>query len=255
MAAQMNYNFTIIIPHKNIPALLERCLISIPIREDIQVLVIDDNSNPCIVDFASFPGCSRPHTEVYFTKEGKGAGYARNIGLQHAKGKWVLFADADDFFTDSLSEILDLYKNSESEVVLFPITTANSDTLKEEKRESYFNQAIFNRSYSNQEKLIFTVSPWSKLIKRSFIERNNLFFEETLYANDVMFSVKIGIQSKLIAIDVNHCLYTLTVRNGSLTTIKDDTALFSRLQTAIRANLYLKEHNHAEWMQQRTVAF
>ena len=47
-------NYSIIIPHKNIPNLLQRCLDSIPNREDVQIIVVDDNSDPNIVDLISF---------------------------------------------------------------------------------------------------------------------------------------------------------------------------------------------------------
>ena len=67
-------NYSIIIPHKNIPNLLQRCLDSIPNREDVQIIVVDDNSDPNIVDFDKFPGLNRCNVEVIFTKEGKGAG-------------------------------------------------------------------------------------------------------------------------------------------------------------------------------------
>ena len=40
----MNPTFCIIIPHYDIPVLLMRCLKSIPVTEDIQVIVVDDNS-------------------------------------------------------------------------------------------------------------------------------------------------------------------------------------------------------------------
>jgi len=43
--------FTIIIPHKEIPDLLIRCLKSIPVSEDIQVIVVDDNSSEADVIF------------------------------------------------------------------------------------------------------------------------------------------------------------------------------------------------------------
>jgi len=43
--------FTIIIPHKDIPDLLIRCLKSIPVSEDIQVIVVDDNSSDADVIF------------------------------------------------------------------------------------------------------------------------------------------------------------------------------------------------------------
>ena len=62
-------NYSIIIPHKNIPNLLQRCLDSIPNREDVQIIVVDDNSDPNIVDFDKFPGLNRSNVEVIFTKE------------------------------------------------------------------------------------------------------------------------------------------------------------------------------------------
>lgn len=81
MTKNTSYHYSIIIPHKNTPRLLERCLYSIPTWDEIQIIIIDDNSNSESVDFSHFPGNGRKNTEVLFTKEGKGAGYARNIGL------------------------------------------------------------------------------------------------------------------------------------------------------------------------------
>ena len=93
----MNYLYSIIIPHKNSPELLSRCLDSIPNRDDLQVVIVDDNSDENIVDFSIFPGLSRKNTNVIFNKESRGAGYARNLGLAESNSKWLLFADADDY--------------------------------------------------------------------------------------------------------------------------------------------------------------
>ena len=40
----MQPSYSIIIPHYNIPSLLRRCLDSIPHRDDVQVIVVDDKS-------------------------------------------------------------------------------------------------------------------------------------------------------------------------------------------------------------------
>ena len=37
--------YSIIIPYKNCPALLNRCIDSIPQRDDVQIIVVDDNSD------------------------------------------------------------------------------------------------------------------------------------------------------------------------------------------------------------------
>ena len=122
------YNYTIIIPHKNIPTLLQRCLNSIPERPDVQVIVVDDNSDPAVVDFENFPGKDRKNTEIYLTKEGKGAGYARNVGLRHAKGEWLLFADADDFYTENAFIILDKYVEADVDIVFYNVSTDKPNT-------------------------------------------------------------------------------------------------------------------------------
>ena len=49
-------NYSIIIPHKNIPELLQRCLDSIPRRVDVQIFVVDDNSALVKVVFWHFAG-------------------------------------------------------------------------------------------------------------------------------------------------------------------------------------------------------
>lgn len=92
-------NYSIIIPHKNSTVLLERCLKSIPCRKDVQVIVVDDNSENQEELNAVVGGFSQ--VELILT-QGGGAGHARNEGLKYIRGKWVLFADADDFITRML---------------------------------------------------------------------------------------------------------------------------------------------------------
>ena len=82
-----NFKYSIIIPHKNNPDLLTRCLASIPQRDDLQIVVVDDNSDPSIVDFDNFPIKNDEKNIVVFDKSGKGAGRARNIGVEKASGE------------------------------------------------------------------------------------------------------------------------------------------------------------------------
>ena len=90
--------FTIIIPHKDIPELLDRCLRSIPHREDIQIIVVDDGSYD--VDAVKIVEKSFPWVLFIYEKNSCGPGVARNRGLEKANGEWIVFADADDYFGD-----------------------------------------------------------------------------------------------------------------------------------------------------------
>lgn len=210
-------NYSIIIPHKNIPDLLQRCLDSIPSREDVQIIVVDDNSDPQIVNFDNFPGKDNPQVELYFTKEGKGAGYARNVGLQHARGKWILFSDADDFFTENIGYLLDKYLNSDFEIIYFKITSVDCKTRKPSKRGDIVNNTIQRAIDTNNEDVLKfqRLEPWGKFISHQLIQNNHIVFDETIAANDLMFSVVSA--SLAVSVSVEKMpLYCLTARYGSL---------------------------------------
>ena len=129
MSPVSNIHYSIIIPHKNLPSLLVRCLDSIPKRDDIQVIVVDDNSSSEIVDFNNFPGKGRENVEVYFTHRSGGTGYAQNIGLEHAVGKWVLFIGADDFFTEEVNSFLDRMVDAPEDLIVFDHRSVLSDDV------------------------------------------------------------------------------------------------------------------------------
>lgn len=211
--------YSIIIPHKNIPELLNRCLRSIPIRDDVQVIVVDDNSDPNKVDFSTFPGLNHPNTEVYLTTEGKGAGYARNVGLSKAKGRWLVFADADDFFNDCLDDMLDKYKEITADLIFFQTNSVDNETLEPIKsRGEKYNNWIRESSMSGKilEEMRYRLySPWGKFFSHQLIKDYKIKFDVVFSSNDVMFSTLSGHTANKILIDLNY-LYCSTIRKGSL---------------------------------------
>lgn len=212
------YNYSIIIPHKNLPALLQRCLDSIPARDDVQIIVVDDDSNPGIVDFENFPGLDRANTEVYFDKTGRGAGHARNIGLQHAKGKWLVFADADDFFADGFLDVMDASSQTTSDIVYFNSRSVMSDDVNcpscRDERPYLFQQFV-----QTGDESLFRCDcpqPWGRMTRRSFSELIKARFDETKYSNDYYYDIYTGVKAG--SIDVNDAVvYIVTERTGSLT--------------------------------------
>ncbi len=246
----MCYNYSIIIPHHNIPRLLCRCLSSIPRRKDIQIIVVDDNSSTDIVDFNTFPGLDDPLVEVYFTKEGKGAGYARNIGLQHAKGKWLLFADADDYFLDNAFELCDKHLNSNYDIVYFCADSVNSDTGERVDRYKIYNKYIdacdnVSSKVINMLKFRHDV-PWGKMIRHSLVVDNRLKFGETRFCNDTLFSTLIALKATLIYAEKTQ-LYCVTERIGSLITSTTLDAYYIRYEVILKKNKLLRENGFLEY--------
>lgn len=210
--------FSIIIPHFDIPDLLMRCLKSIPVSKDIQVIVVDDNSPEADTYLEKYPELSRPYLEFIRTTKGGGAGYARNVGLDHAKGKWLLFADADDFFVEGMYDMILSYNDSEADIIIFKMKSVLSDNVNiEDVRDINLNRVI-DQYFLDGDDWPIRVKldiPWSKLIKRDLINKYNIRFDEVMYANDILFSIQSGYHAKSINV-VNTVLYVCTLRSNSL---------------------------------------
>lgn len=240
MSNKNNYNFTIIIPHKNIPNLLQRCLDSIPISNEIQIIIVDDNSDPQKVNFDNFPGLNREHTEIYLTKEGKGAGYARNVGITHAKGKWLLFADADDFFTPQLADILKSHVDSEYDLIVFDSYSVLSETLqKTEKREEVID--LYLKTLDENILRYVSHCVWGKMFKRQIIINKNIRCDEVPASNDVLFAGLMGIYASKIFFD-RRVGYCCTIRTGSICTKLSSQNIHARIYVAKKFNSILKQH-------------
>lgn len=210
-------NYSIIIPHYNIPDLLGRCLRSIQEREDVQVIVVDDNSLGNENYLRDIPELSRKNVEFYVTKDGLGAGHARNVGLSHAVGKWLVFADSDDFFVDNFSEILDEYVNDEHDIIYFNIKSCDCYDTTKVFSDGNKNH-IFDKYYETGNDVYFRVcytEPWGRIIRRSVVVDNAIQFQETKAHNDLLFAVKVGLSAKNVLI-VDKPLYWYVIREGSL---------------------------------------
>lgn len=246
----MEITYSIIIPHKNTPQLLERCLASIPKRDDIQIIVIDDNSSPDVVDFKDFPGMNLSKVEIILTKEGRGAGYARNCGLTRAVGKWVLFADADDFFNPCFSMAIDEFNRDTYDIIFFDSNTVDSETM-----EVLPNRSQRKTDMDQIEWLRFkNTVPWSKMISRHLIEEYYICFDETIAANDVLFSVSIGFYARNVVFSP-YTIYCATVRKNSLWYGMAYNSLLARTDVSCRYNRFLRQKLLPEYLREYSYAY
>ena len=215
---QIEYTFSIIIPHYDIPDLMIRCLKSIPVSEDIQVIVVDDNSPDADTYLEKYPELSRPYLEFIRTTKGGGAGYARNVGLEHAKGKWLLFADADDFFVEDMYDIISMYVESDADAIYFKNRAVYSDDVHRlSSRDRNVNRIIeeFFETGDEWSIRIKTYVPWGKMIKKELVDKNRIRFDEVKYSNDVFFITSVGCYANKIKV-TDTVLYVVTSRRGSL---------------------------------------
>ena len=212
------YKYTIVIPHYNNVDDLRRCLDSIPDRDDVQVIVVDDNSDPVKVDFDHFPGIGRKNTEVLFLKgeNGKGPGYARNVGIDHAQGRWVVFCDSDDYLLPDVGVAMDEYADHEADVVFFKCEKQDEEGVKSDYL-AVNNLVDSSKKAGVVDDIAYGFPcPWGKFVKKDFLLQNGIRFQQITGGDDILFSVKIAVALKHYALSDTR-LYCVVDRPGSLT--------------------------------------
>ncbi|MGP1514827.1 MAG: glycosyltransferase family 2 protein [Bacteroidales bacterium] len=245
--------YSFIIPHKNSLELLQRCIDSIPQRDDIQIIVVDDNSDEALVDWDKFKIKNDKRVELVRTTEGKGAGYARNIGLKKATGKWILFTDADDFYRDGFLNTLDEYKEKDIDVLYFGFTGI-LDNGEYTLHRRYNKTAVYYDNYDNTmlalDRIKYRITvPWNKMVRKEFVCKYNIYFEEVPKGNDVLFSFMVGYFAKHISVSKQK-LYFWTFQNNSISNKRlTRQAAEVIVNTIYHANSFYSYIGYAKWSQ------
>lgn len=254
------YVLSIIIPHFNCPLLLERMIKSIPNDERIQIIIVDDKSD-CDVDILNSVKTNYQSDRIIFMSNGsekKGAGVARNLGLEYALGKWVFFADADDYIKKNSLQIFLEHSDSDEDVIYFVPYCYNDNMEISESYLNIYEKKILNYSkkQNKKNKIKLCVKPenppWIMMINREFINSNNLKFSQAKYANDIEFTSKVGILATKFKVS-EEGFYCVVERDGSLTKIMSDESFLIRATEYIKTCAFLrKKLSHIENIYART---
>jgi glycosyltransferase involved in cell wall biosynthesis len=238
--------YTIIIPHYNAVEGLSNLLNTIPKDDRIQVIVVDDNSTKEQELLAKVIALDA-RCEFYRNSSGiQSAGACRNEALRHAKGKWILFADADDLFVDGFLEILTKYEDREEDVILFCPTSRDAQTgLLSDRHliwQMAFDEFIKKPSPKNRARLRYTFNPpWSKMIRHRLIEEHKIEFATTLVYNDLLFAAKVGCALTSFGVS-DEVIYCIQKNKGSLSTLRGEKIFDIRTQAFLECYLYLRDH-------------
>lgn len=241
-------NLSIIIPYRNNAEMLEKLLESIGTHEEIQTIVIDDSSDKNLEKYKEIKDRFTVNDNLFLVNESnkRSAGICRNIGLKQAKGTWLLFADSDDYFVDDFYDIIKSYFDKKEEVIFFHPTSIDLDTGDVADRHQYFNNVLdqYKKQPSSYHESLLRYKlyvPWSKLIKRDFVEKHGLTFDETFVKNDSLFSVSVGhnMGDFLVADETIYC--STWHSQGNISKLKTEAYALESTISRIHLFDYMKE--------------
>ncbi len=192
----MTPRVSVIVPVYNSEPYLPQMLDSVLAQtlQEIEIICVDDGSTDrsgeILKDYAERDARIR----VLFQQHAN-AGAARNLGLDHAEGQYLIFLDADDFFEkEMLEECIAVFERENSDIVVFSAIqyddrTGESKPLHRSLRKDYLPDHVPFTPAEMQKYLFnaFQNWPWNKVFRRSFIERENIRFQCIQRTNDMAF--------------------------------------------------------------------
>ena len=211
--------FSIIIPHKGPQWQLDRCIESIPQRDDLQTIVIRD-------------------------EDGYGAGWARNQGLDKVEGKYVIFADSDDFFHPCFNDFLDSIKEETADVIYFNADSIEMGSGKPSWRTNHLSRIMSSTDSAWQERHLryhFT-EPWCKAVRMSFIKEHGIRFNESKILNDIYFSTQVGIFAKNIKVYTEKCYCVCNHSDSTAKSKKTEEKMLDYTRETAKSNLLLAQY-------------
>lgn len=237
---------SIVIPHYNTPDSLMKLINGIPAGNEIEVIIVDDNSS---VDLSECERFLEQRENVHFYKNDsgvKGAGASRNVALQYIRGEWILFADADDFFLEGFYEKVIPYLNMDYDMVYFAPTSIDVTTGEVSSRHIMYMELV--EKYAKKPSLKHLTemkygfcTPWSKLIRASVLKENDIQFDQIMVSNDIMCMTKCAFYSSKVAA-TDQTIYCVTRGGKTLTSMKDEKRFDTRVDVLVQRYTFLREN-------------
>ncbi len=213
---------SIIIPVYNVSKYLDKCLQSVVSQtySNIQIILVNDGSTDNSGEICERWKKKDNRIEVIHKKNG-GLSNARNVGIEKAQGKYLMFVDSDDIISIDLCEMLHSYLlgNSADLAICDTYHIFSNDSFtfqKDDKVKMYCfnrNEAICNLWYQKS----FLPSAWGKLYKKELFEQirftEGIIFEDIDIMHEIFY-----LCNRIVYIDVK--AYGYVHHENSITTKK-----------------------------------
>lgn len=192
----MNNPFlSIIVPVYKAEKYLSRCIDSILSQsyKNFELILVDDGSPDNSSLICDEYVCKDSRVRVIH-KENEGVGVARNTGLEHAFGQWILFIDSDDYINQGYFEkgVYEITCNKGLDCVIFPNAKDNVET----RASVVIDNIVAEDCLLNSEQMfhlteLFEWSSciYSKFYKKELLDIHSIRFAKTPVYEDVLFNM------------------------------------------------------------------
>ena len=250
---------SVVVPVFNDEKRIARCIQSVKNQEHInlELIIIDDGSKDASAQIAESYALTDKRIKV-LKSENKGPGSARNIGISHSIGEFILFLDSDDYLRkNTLEYLLDKIKLPNVDLAIGDFLISNSllnDEIKSKHTLKFSKTVTLNKLKINDYISLYLERPnkyplfaysWGRLFKASIIKEHKLFFNESLWTfEDVDFNFRYLIWVDKVSFIKKNIMHH-TIDNVSLSAsmrLPQDPSRFFGFQQALKSlSIYLEK--------------
>lgn len=188
----MNPEISVIVPAYNVENYIKRAINSILAQsfQNFEIIIINDASTDDTNHIIQECYSSEKKIQIIQHKYNSGLGAARNTGITHAKGKYIVFIDSDDWIENNMLE--DLYSTAEAknaDVVACGVWLAYADGRKEPYHSHEFEIPGGLKAIEMLTEYKIGTIAWNKLYRKELIDKHSLWFPP-IYHEDVSFAIQ-----------------------------------------------------------------
>lgn len=199
----MEAKISVIIPCYNVEGVVDRCLASIVHQsiglECLEIILVNDASTDHTYEKLCEWERRFPENILVINCEENGKqGTARNIGMSYAAGDYIGFVDSDDWIEETMYETL--YQaiveyDCEVSSILFQQETETGQIVRREHKYPFNRRHVIS---SVEERKCFLTKAglpggvYTKLYRRDFLEKNQIYFPEKLFYEDNFWGGLLG---------------------------------------------------------------
>ena len=203
--------FSIIIPVYNVEKYIKKCIDSIMNQsfKDFEVIVVNDGTPDNSIELI------KDYPIKIINQKNQGISVARNNGVKHAQGEYLIFIDSDDWIEKDLLKELNKSTKNSPDVIRFQIQETYEDKESLKFIEEPFSNKSGEEAFSLISKYHFVENAWCYAIKSEYYQKEKFSFKKGTIHEDFGLMPLVIAKAKKVN-SISYIGYNYFQRQGSI---------------------------------------
>lgn len=214
--------FSVVIPVYNVKEYLKKCVQSVLSQhtEEYEMILVDDGSTDGSGALCDEFAAQHPDKLRVIHKPNGGLGDARNVGLEHALGDYLVFLDSDDYLDEHmLAELSEKVDETQADIITFGFAVDKDGDTSKIVIDPLPENRIFSLADTPQL-LLALPNAWNRIYARRLFLETGIRYPGRVWYEDIRTTTKLFAQAKSV-VSVHRAYYYYVVRENSITRNKN----------------------------------